>query len=102
MLAELETAEEVYRNSIPDITHHHIRLLLQPETVVDHTEKCDHRLEVSEILSTHQRRQKLQNSPLSTLLFALLGVIPFIGRFFRRIWGQPFWRTHYRKILTSP
>jgi hypothetical protein len=34
------------------------------------------------------------------LLFLVLGLIPMIGRFFRRIWGQPFWRTHYRMILT--
>ncbi len=30
MLAELESAEEVYRNSIPDITHNHVRLLYSP------------------------------------------------------------------------
>ena len=28
-------------------------------------------------------------------------MIPLIGRFFRRIWGQPFWRTHYHRMLTS-
>ena len=31
----------------------------------------------------------------------VIGLIPLIGRFFRRIWGQPFWRAHYRMILTS-
>ena len=74
---------------------------LQPETVGDHAEKCRSPAGGSEILSTTKRRQKLQNSPVSTLLFAMLGLIPFIGRFVRRIWGQPFWRTHYRKMLTS-
>jgi len=46
-------------------------------------------------------RKNLDNNKLSTLLFALLGLIPFIGRFFRRIWGQPFWRKHYLNMLTD-
>ena len=31
MLAELESAEEIYRNSIPDITHNRTRLLYSPQ-----------------------------------------------------------------------
>ncbi|UCE54407.1 MAG: hypothetical protein JSV31_02900, partial [Desulfobacterales bacterium] len=45
--------------------------------------------------------QKLQNSMALTLLFALLGLIPLMGRFLRRIWGQTYWRKHYRAMLTS-
>jgi hypothetical protein len=36
-----------------------------------------------------------------TLLFAVLGLVPIAGRFLRRIWGQPFWRAHYRSMLTG-
>jgi hypothetical protein len=52
-------------------------------------------------LINRQCRDQLQKNTVLTLLFFLLGLIPLIGRFFRRIWGQPFWRAHYRMILTS-
>ena len=100
MLAELESAEEVYRNSIPDITHHHIRLLYSPKLWSTILKSAVAGWRIRNLID-NQSRQKLQTSPVSTLLFALLGLIPFIGRFFRRIWGQPIWRIHYRKILTS-
>ena len=52
-------------------------------------------------LINRQCRDQLQKNTVLTLLFFLLGLIPLVGRFFRRIWGQPFWRAHYRMILTS-
>ncbi len=101
MLAELETVEEVYRDSIPDITHNHIRLLYSPKLWSTMLKNAITGWKVRNLIND-QCRQKLQNSLLATLLFAMLGVIPFIGRFFRRIWGQPSWRIHYLKMLTQP
>ena len=100
MLAELETSEEVYRNSIPDITHHHIRLLYSPLLWSTILKSAITGWRIRNQID-NQGRQKLQSSKVKTLLFAILGLIPFIGRFFRRIWGQSFWRQHYRNILTS-
>ncbi len=101
MLAELETTEEVYRDSIPDITHNHIRLLFSRKLWSTIQKSTITGWKIRNLINASCRSQ-LQNSPLSTLLFGILGVIPFIGRFLRRIWGQPFWRTHYRKIFTRP
>jgi hypothetical protein len=101
MLAELETTEEVYRDSIPDVTHNHIRLLFSRKLWSTIQNSTITGWKIRNLISASCRR-KLQNSPLSTLLFSILGVIPFIGRFLRRIWGQPFWRTHYRRIFTRP
>ena len=101
MLAELETTEEVYRDSIPDITHNHVRLLFSRKLWSTIQKSTISGWQIRNLIN-EPCRQKFQNSPLSTLLFGILGVIPFLGRFLRRIWGQPFWRTHYRKIFTRP
>jgi len=100
MLDELEAAEEIYRNSIPDITHNHVRLLYSPRLWGTILKSAVSGWKIRNLIND-QCRQNLNNNTLSTLLFALLGLIPLIGRFFRRIWGQPFWRKHYLNMLTS-
>jgi hypothetical protein len=100
MLEELEKAEQIYRNSIPDITHNHIRLLYSPKLWSTMLTSAIRGWRVRNLINRRCRDQLQQNTFL-TMLFGLLGLIPLIGRFFRRIWGQPFWRTHYRMMLTS-
>jgi hypothetical protein len=100
MRKELEVAEQIYRNSVPDITHNHIRLLYSPALWSTMLKSAIAGWRVRNIINRPCRDQ-LQNSTLLTLLFFFLGLIPLAGRFFRRIWGQPFWRSHYRMILTS-
>jgi hypothetical protein len=100
MLEELEATEQVYRNSVPDVTHNHLRLFYSPKLWSTIVKSAITGWRVRNLISD-QCRQKLQNNTLMTLLFAILGLVPFIGRFFRRLWGQPFWRAHYGKILTS-
>ncbi len=100
MLAELESAEEVYRNSVPDITHNHVRLLYSPHLWGTILKSAVTGWKVRNLI-TDQCRQNLQNHKPAAIIFALLGMIPFIGRFIRRIWGQPFWRKHYLSMLTS-
>jgi hypothetical protein len=100
MLAELESAEEIYRSSIPDITHNHVRLLYRRRLWATIMQSAVGGWEIRNLISD-QCRRNLQNSTLSTLIFALLGIIPLAGRFLRRLWGQPFWRRHYLGMLTS-
>jgi hypothetical protein len=99
MLEELESAEQTYRNSVPDVTHNHIRLLYSPTLWSTMLKSAITGWRVKNLINRRCQDQ-LQNNTVLTLLFLLLGLIPLIGRFFRRIWGQPFWRTHYRMILT--
>ncbi|MBW2335616.1 MAG: hypothetical protein JRF47_02460 [Deltaproteobacteria bacterium] len=99
-LEELEGAEQIYRNSVPDITHNHIRLLYSPTLWSTMLKSAITGWRVRNLIN-RQCRDRLQKNTVLTLLFFLLGLIPVIGRFFRRIWGQPFWRAHYRMILTS-
>lgn len=100
VLEELESAEQVYRNSVPDITHNHIRLLYSPTLWSTMLKSAITGWRVRNLIN-RQCRDQLQKNTVLTLLFFLLGLIPLLGRFFRRIWGQPFWRAHYRMILTS-
>lgn len=100
MLAELEAAEQVYRNSIPDVTHNHVRLLYSPQLWTTMLKSAITGWNVRNLVDD-SCRHKLANNALLTLLFGALGLIPYLGRFFRRIWGQPSWRTHYRKMLTE-
>jgi hypothetical protein len=36
-----------------------------------------------------------------TLLFFMVGLIPFLGKFIRRIWAREDWRKHYAAMLKS-
>ena len=38
---------------------------------------------------------------LFTLVFLLVGCIPFLGKVLRRAWGRADWRAHYGRMLTS-
>jgi hypothetical protein len=100
VLQELEDAEQIYRNSVPDITHNHLRLLYSPTLWSTMRKSALTGWRVRDIINRSCRDQ-LQKNTVLTVLFGLLGLIPLIGRFFRRIWGQPYWQAHYRMILTS-
>ncbi len=100
MLEELENSEQIYRNSVPDVTHNHIRLLYSPKLWSTIWRSAIEGWRVRNLISSRCRDQ-LRQSTFLTVLFGTLGMIPLIGRFFRRIWGQPHWRFHYRNMVTS-
>jgi hypothetical protein len=52
-------------------------------------------------LIDRQGEKKLRASRILTLSFFLIGLIPFLGKFIRRIWGRSDWRMHYKGMLTS-
>ncbi len=100
MLQELKASEQVYRNSVPDVTHNHLRLFYSPRLWSTMLRSAVTGWSVRNLIDSRWH-QKLHCSSFLTLLFALLGLIPFWGRFLRRIWGQARWRLHYRNMLTS-
>ncbi len=99
-VAELKAAERVYRDSVPDITHNHLRLLYSGRlwgTMFDSAvtgwkvrNQVDERCE-----------KVLRKSRVFTLVFLLVGCIPFLGKVLRRAWGRADWRAHYGRMLTS-
>lgn len=100
MLHELTQCEIVYRDSVPDITHNHIRLL--------YNGKLWNSLFTSAVtgwktrnLFDPEKENVFRNSKLKTFFFFLLGLIPFLGKLSRRLWARADWRKHYTSLLTS-
>jgi hypothetical protein len=100
MLEELKTAECVYRNSSVDITHNHIRLLYSGQLWATILDSAVTGWRVRGLVDENSQR-RLRNSKVLTLVFLAIGLIPFLGKFIRRIWGRPDWRRHYAAMLSS-
>ena len=100
MLEELKSAEQVYRDSVPDITHNHIRLAYSGRLWSTMLDSAVTGWKVRNLVG-RRCEQKLRANTALTLLFFVIGLIPFLGRFVRRIWCRPDWRKHYGAMLTS-
>jgi len=100
MLEELKTLERTYRDSLPDITHNRLRLLYDKTLWQTIFQSALTGWKVRNLVDQGSY-QKLRKSKAMVILFFLLGMIPLLGKFFRRIWGREDWRRHYRGIWTS-
>jgi len=100
MLEQLKGAEDVYRNSVPDITHNHIRLLYSGKLWSTMLAGAVTGWRVRNLVDK-QHEQKLRDSRILAQIFLVFGVIPFLGKLFRRIWGRADWRRHYGRMLSS-
>jgi len=99
-LDELKENERVYRDSLPDVTHNHVRLLYSRQLWSTIREGLVTGWKVRNLVdSAHEA--ELRASKTRCLLFYLLGALPFLGRFLRRMWGQQQWRSHYLATFTS-
>jgi len=100
MLKELKITEQVYRNSVPDITHHHVKLLYSKRLWATILDSAITRWKVRNIISDRCEK-KLRGSRAMTIAFFIIGIFPLMGDFFIKLWGQDYWRKHYWMILTS-
>ena len=100
MFEELKSVERTYRNSVPDITHNHLRLLYSPRLWSTMLDSAVTGWKVRNLVD-EQHEQKIRSSKPSILLFYILGVIPFLGKLLRRLWARTDWRRHYAAMLTS-
>ncbi len=99
--AELERTDRAYREALPDISSHHLRLLysrkLWRSILRSHT--------LGLVLRRHiddRTAARLSDSGMKAALLYLSGILPFLGRFLRRLWGHRDFRRHYRFLLTNP
>ena len=100
MLEDLKNSEQIYRDSIPDLTHNHLRLLYSRKLWSTMLDSAVNGWQVrNQVDEQHDR--KFRNSRILTLLFFVIGLIPFLGKFIRRIWGRADWRKHYAAMLTN-
>ena len=100
MRDELKTSEEIYRKSVPDVTHHHFSLLYKRDLWSTIFKSAVTGWKIRNLID-ESSEEKLRQSRMLSFLFFLIGLLPFIGRFFRKVWGRPDWRKHYSGILTS-
>jgi hypothetical protein len=100
MLKDLKTAEQIYRDSLPDITHNHVRLLYSGNLWSTMLDSAVTGWKVRNLVDEHHE-WKFRRSRILTLLFFVIGLIPFLGKIIRRIWGREDWRKHYTSMLKS-
>lgn len=93
-------AEDIYRNSVPDITHNHIRLLYSGELWTTIFSSAVTGWKVKNIIDENGF-EKLRGSRLKTFFFFLIGLLPILGGAFRKFLYHGNWRRHYIGILTS-
>jgi len=97
---ELTQAEDVYRNSVPDITHNHIRLLYSKKLWTVIFDSAVTGWKTRNIID-EKGFERLRSSKLKTFIFFLIGLLPFLGGVFRKFWYHENWRRHYMSILTD-
>jgi hypothetical protein len=100
MFEELKTLERIYRESLPDITHNHFRLLYKKRLWSTIFKSAITGYKVRNLIDGPSEEKLKESKPL-TFLFFLIGIIPFIGPFLRKVWCRDDWRRHYKEMLTS-
>lgn len=97
---ELKEVEKSYRDSLPDITHHHLKLFSSPKLRASIMISFIRSWKIRNIIDDKSYEKLLQNSFLA-LIYWILGLIPFLGNFCRRLGGHAVYRQHYRQMSTK-
>ncbi len=101
VVAELKEKERIYRASLPDITHHHVRLLtdgslrrsVREGTIVGWRNG-------GRIDDKHADR--LRRRPGLFAWIFTISLIPLLGPLVLRLWGDKRRRAHVKRMLLSP
>ncbi len=97
---ELEQQERAHRASLPDLTHHHVRLLTSGEL----------RRSVREGTVTGWRNlgwiddehaDRLRRRPVRFALLFAVSLVPLLGRRVVKLWGNATTREHLKRCLTG-
>jgi hypothetical protein len=99
-MEELKEAENLYRDSLPDITHHHFKLLYSFKLWSSILKSSIKGWKIRNIID-EKTSTRLQKKRFQTLIFYFLGLIPLLGNFLRKLWGREDYRKHYGRLLTS-
>ena len=95
---ELIAMEDIYRNSVPDITHNHFRLLFSGKLWKTMLSSTVTGWKIRNLI-TVEAEIKLQKNKFLTFWLFLISFIPLLGKYFIKFCGNKPWRKHYFKIL---
>jgi len=124
-LEDLERTDGAYRDSLPDIAHHHIKLITQPRRWKAIAEARVRSWEIRNIADA-ATAGRLRKSPLAGLAFLIVGflpiltpalfllkfpgrpvglwllwLLPLLGPFVRKLWGRRDYRRHVAALLVK-
>jgi len=97
---ELVVREPQYRDSLPDISHHGLKLIFNQSLRNTVKEGLIRGWECKELVDK-EHREKLTASAFRWLLFYLAGILPFLGNFIRRLWGNRQYARHITHIFAE-
>jgi len=123
-LEELKRTDRAYRDSLPDITHHHIRLVTKPKLWTAIHAAWVRGWEIRN-MADGEAAAPLRRNRFAAILFVLLGLLPLLtpvlfllrfpgrsaglwllwllpllGPFVRKLWGRGDVRRHYAALFT--
>jgi hypothetical protein len=101
LLVELERMEKIYRDSLIDVTHNHVRLLFSGPLWRQILASAVTGWRVRGLVDNAHERS-LRGRRIGTALFGLLGLVPILGPLVRKAWGRADYRAHYTSMLRSP
>ncbi|OGD11571.1 MAG: hypothetical protein A2W20_05790, partial [Candidatus Aminicenantes bacterium RBG_16_66_30] len=124
-LEELKKADQAYRDSLPDVSHHHVRLITKPRLWTAIHAAWVRGWEIRKMADA-EAAGPLRKNRFAALLFVLLGLLPLLtpllfvlrfpgravglwllwlapllGPFIRRLWGRREIRRHVGAIFTK-
>jgi len=124
-LEELKRTDQIYRDSLPDITHHHIKLVTQPRLWTAIHAAWVRSWEIRNMTDA-EAAAPLRRNRFAAILFVLLGLLPLLtpvlfllrypgrsfglwllwllpllGPFVRKLWGRREIRRHFGAVLTK-
>ena len=99
MLDELKADEQIYRSSVPDFAQKGIRLFYDGKLWSKIIDASITGWKVRNLIDDGSET-KLRGKKSWAVMFLLLGLIPFLGTIFRRLWARADWRRHYTEMFT--
>ena len=100
-LTELEEKDGAYRDSLPDILHHHLLPLFSRRKRAAIRTGSIRSWGIRNHIDTRMETA-LYAQPFRAWGFYFLGLLPVFGKMLRRLLGHSDYRRHYRRLWTSP
>jgi len=95
---ELKEMESIYRNSIPDITHNHFKLLYSAKLWNTMLSSSIRGWKVSNLI-LKENEERLYKNKFLAFWFFIFSLIPLLGKYIIKFCGNSNWRKHYFKLL---